>query len=163
MRQVLHVCVVLALLAFPGLASAADDTPVPDAKIKALLDALDYSYEVDEQGDYMLVFEYEDQRSQIVYIRTPVDTFGVFTIREIWSPAYKSPEGEEFPADVANTLLANSNENKLGGWVRQGPHAVYVVKIDADASAEELRDAIDAAAVTADEMEAWLTPGKDDF
>jgi len=51
----------------------------------------------------------------------------------------------------------------LGGWVKQGPHAVYVVKLDADASADQLKDALDAAGIAADEMEAALTPGKDDF
>jgi len=163
MRHALPACAALVLALSVAFAVDAADAPVPDPGIKAKLDALHYSYELDEDGDYKLVFEYEDKRSQLVYIRTPVDTYGKFRIREIWSPAYKAPSGEEFPAAVANRLLVDSNQNKLGGWVKQGPHAVYVVKLAADASADELKDALDAAGIAADEMEAALTPGKDDF
>ena len=41
--------------------------------------------------------------------------------------------------------------------------AVFVVKIPADASQQQLDDAIDAATRSADQMEAALTPDKDEF
>ena len=124
---------------------------------------LDYQYEVDEDNDFKLVFEVgEEGRSQIVYILSAVESYGAHKVREIWSPAYESAT-DDFAAPIANRLLEASNSAKLGGWVKQGRNAVFVVKIAADASKEALDDAISAASGLADEMEAELSPGKDDL
>lgn len=137
--------------------------PAADAGIQAQLAALDYQYELDEDNDFKLVFEVgEEGRSQIVYILSTVQTYGEHKVREIWSPAYESPT-DDFAAPIANRLLEASNSAKLGGWVKQGRNAVFVVKIAADASKESLDDAISAASGLADEMEAELSPGKDDL
>lgn len=134
-----------------------------DAGIKAQLAALDYQYEVDEDNDFKLVFEVgEEGRSQIVYILSAVETYGEHKVREIWSPAYEAA-GDDFAAPIANRLLEASNSAKLGGWVKQGRNAVFVVKIPADAGKEALDDAISAASGLADAMEAELSPGKDDL
>jgi hypothetical protein len=134
-----------------------------DAGIKAQLAELDYQYEVDEDNDFKLVFEVgEEGRSQIVYILSAVESYGEHKVREIWSPAYESPT-DDFAAPIANRLLEASNSAKLGGWVKQDRNAVFVVKIPADASKEALDDAISAASGLADEMEAELSPGKDDL
>lgn len=150
----------LALLTMMA-GSALADTPAPDASAGAALDALGYTYEVDEDGDYRMVFDVEDDRTQLVFVRSVVETYGSHRIREIWSPAYTA-EGDALPADVANRLLADSQDSKLGGWVTQGGTAMFVVKLDAQAGGEQLSDAIDAAVRTADAMEAELT-GKDAF
>lgn len=63
---------------------------------------------------------------------------------------------------VANRLLEDSQDAKMGGWVKQDTTAMFVVKIDADATADQLSDAIDAAIRTADAMELELTK-KDEF
>ena len=149
-----------------GPAQAQDQakTKTPaDAGIKAQLDQLDYEYEVDDDNDYKLVFKIGDEgRSQIVYIRSPVETYGEHRVREIWSPAYKSPT-DDFQALIANRLLEDADTKKLGGWVKQDQYAIFVVKIAADADKEALDDALDAAMSAADEMEAELTPGVDDL
>ncbi|MEO6518180.1 MAG: hypothetical protein ABIO17_04190 [Pseudoxanthomonas sp.] len=152
-------------LSFATTAQArqARDGSVADARIKSQLAELEYKYEVDEDNDFKLVFNVGDsKRSQIVYVRSPIETYGTHAVREIWSPGYVSPK-DEFPAAVANQLLEASNEAKLGSWVKQGRNAIFVVKIAADASNEQLDDAIDLAVSLADEMEAELTPGKDDL
>ena len=74
----------------------------------------------------------------------------------MWSPGYKSP-GPQFPALVANRLLEDSQESKLGSWVKQSDIAMFVVKIDANAKADVLSDAIDAAIKSADAIELELT------
>lgn len=153
---------VLALSA-PLRAQEAAQDAIADAGIKAQLEALEYEFEVDDDNDFKLVFEVGDEdRSQIVYVRSPVETYGAHAVREIWSPGYTSLT-EEFPAAIANRLLYASGSAKLGGWVKQGKSAVFVVKIAADASKEELAGAMDSAVTLADEMEAELTPGKDDL
>jgi len=149
---------VLACLACAAATAHAGE---PDRATGGLLDALDYKYEVDDDGDYRLVFDLDEGRTQLAFVRSSVETYGSHRIREIWSPGYKSP-GPQFPALVANRLLEDSNDSKLGSWVKQGDTAMFVVKIDADASAEVLSDAIDAAIKSADAMELELT-AKDDY
>ena len=133
-----------------------------DARIKQQLDAIGYEYEVDDDGDYKLVFDTEEERSQLVFVISNVNKYGTHTVREIWSPAYQST-GNDFPALVANKLLEDSGENKLGAWVKQDDMAIYVVKIAADASSDELEDAIEFAVKIADQMEVVLTDGADEF
>ena len=69
---------------------------------------------------------------------------------------------KQFPVAVANRLLEDSQDAKMGGWVKQDTTAMFVVKIDADATPDQLSDAIDAAIRTADAMELELTK-KDEF
>jgi len=108
-----------------------------------------------------MVFDVEGDRTQMVYVRSAVEDFGSHNIREIWSPAY-SAKTKQFPVAVANRLLEDSQDAKMGGWVKQDTTAMFVVKIDADATADQLSDAIDAAIRTADAMELELTK-KDEF
>ena len=137
----------------------------PDPQIKRQLEELKYEFEVDEDGDYKLVFEVggsTEKRSQLVYVRTPVENYGVLRVREIWSPGYKSKD-KDFPASVANRLLTATQDNKAGAWAKQNEYAVFVVRLPANAPTKELDDAIDLAITSADQMEAELTPGKDDL
>lgn len=158
MKQIFLVAAVAgALIGTAGMAQAAD----PDRAVGRLLDGLKYTYEVDEDGDYKLIFDMENDRTQLVFVRSSVETYGSHHIREIWSPGYKSP-GPQFPALVSNRLLEDSNASKLGAWVKQGEMAMFVVKIDADASAQVLSDAIDAASKSADAIELELT-SKDEY
>jgi hypothetical protein len=133
-----------------------------DSAIGRQLDSLDYTYEVDEDGDYQMVFDMEDGRSQLVYVRSAIENYGSLSVREIWSPGFRI-KGGDFPAVIANRLLSDSNSAKIGSWVRQDEVAMYVVKIDANASADQLSDAIDAAIKTADKLEQELTLGADEF
>jgi len=128
----------------------------PDKAVGRALDTLKYTYEVDEDGDYKMVFDMDDGRSQLAFVRSTVEEFGKHKIREIWSPAYNSP-GKQFPAAVANRLLEDSQDAKMGAWVKQDQLAMFVVKVDANATPEALSDAIDAAIRTADAMELELT------
>ncbi|WMJ69150.1 hypothetical protein [Stenotrophomonas sp. 24(2023)] len=156
---------LLTALALAGTAGAATtpaaDKAVADKAVGRHLDTLGYTYDIDEDGDYRLVFDMEGDRSQMVYVRSAVEDFGSHTIREVWSPAYQAST-RQFTAQVANRLLEDSQDAKMGGWVKQDKVAMFVVKIDANASAEQLSDAIDAAIRTADAMELELTK-KDDF
>ena len=156
---------LLSFVSFPALAQDAKPAPAPDPQVRQLLEELEYEYEIDEDGDYRLVFEVAgstEKRSQLVYVRSPVETYGVLRVREIWAPGYKAV-GTDFPAAVANRLLGASQDNKVGAWAKQDEYAVFVVKLPADAGAKALDDAIDAAITSADAMEAELTPGKDEL
>ena len=160
-----HALIALCLT-LPAIAGAQEKekaAPRPDPAIAPQLQALDYKYEIDDDGDYKLVFDMDEEgkRTQLVFVRSSVETYGAHRVREIWSPGYKAP-GPQFPALVANRLLEDANDSKLGGWVKQGDLAMFVVKIDADAKADVLSDAIDAAIKSADAMELELT-AKDEY
>ena len=162
----------LAMLLFVStspVVNAAESAPAAkvegDPAVREQLEQLGYKYDVDSEGDYRLTFgvdEDEDGRSQLVFVRSPVETYGAHKVREVWSPGYLS-DTDEFPAKVANRLLAATQDSKLGAWAKQGRYAVFVVKLSASATASELDDAVEAALRSADEMEAELTPGKDEF
>lgn len=157
MKRTLLSALLIALAA-AGSAAAATSA---DKSVARHLDKLGYTYDIDEDGDYRLVFDMEGDRTQMVYVRSAVEEFGSHNIREVWSPAYQAST-RQFTAQVANRLLEDSQDAKMGGWVKQDKVAMFVVKIDADATADQLSDAIDAAIRTADAMELELTK-KDDF
>ncbi len=142
--------------------SAAVEAPAVEVSIGRQLDELGYDHDVDDDGDFKLVLEMEDDRTQLAYVRSPVHEFGSHRVREIWSPAYRV-DGGRFPAPVSVRLLEDSHDSVLGSWVKQGDIAMFVVKIAADASTTELKDAIAAAVTTADAMETELSPGSDEF
>lgn len=143
-------------------AAEAQHSTAADARIGKQLDTLGYKYEVDEDGDYKLTFDMGEDRSQLGFVISRTESYGKHKVREVWAPAYRSP-GEQFPVEIANKLLEDSQSSKMGAWVKQGNMAVFVVKIPADASDQELDDALDYALRAADLMEKELTPGKDEF
>jgi len=156
-RTAALLAALLAGVAAPALAA-------PDQALGKRLRAMGYDVQADADGDYQLLFGLRAQgreRQQLIYVRSPVETFGSHRIREIWSPAYQA-KGDTLPAAVANRLLEDAQSDILGGWVRQGGTAVFVVKF-ADADDTALREALEAAARGADAMDAELNAGKDAF
>lgn len=145
-------------VALVAVAHAGD----PDPIVKAQLESRDLKFEVDSDGDFKLIFPVgTGGRTQLVFVRSATTSIGKIRLREIWSPAYRAP-GDDFPCEIANKLLVASQDYKLGSWVRQGPHAVFVVKLAAESPVDELLTAIRAAVESADAMERDLT-GRDDF
>ncbi len=140
----------------------ANASKAGDTRIRQQLDALGYKYQVDEDGDFVLTFGLDDDRSQMAYVLSSTQSYGKLQVREVWSPGYRAAD-QDFPADVANRLLEDSHLSKMGGWVKQDGVAVFVVKLDAGAAQDDLDDAIDYVVRAADQMEALLTPGKDEF
>jgi len=162
----LAVALVSLSVSMPGFAadtttSTRETDRSADPSIAKQLDGLEYKYEVDDDGDYKLAFNMDNGRSQLAFVISAVESFGEMKVREVWAPAYRAINGE-FPVDVANRLLEDSQSSKLGGWVKHGDTAVFVVKLAADASSSQLDDAIDFVLRTADQMELELT-GKDEF
>ena len=150
----LAVALVSLSAAMPAVAadtvSTRETHRSADPLIARQLDSLKYKYEVDDDGDYKLAF-----------VISALESFGEVKVREVWAPAYRATSGT-FPVEVANRLLDDSHSSKLGGWVKQGDTAVFVVKLAADATQSQLDDALDFVLRTADQMELELT-GKDEF
>ena len=154
--------VLAAALALTAL-NAQAGAPEPDAVVEAQLKSKGIKYEIDQDGDFKVVYEVGDAgRTQLAYVRTHVDEYGELRIREILSLGYRS-EGNSFPPLVANRMLDHNNEVKLGAWATQDNLAVFTVKISADATADELVDALEFAVNAADKLEEEFTGSKDEF
>ena len=143
--------------------SAAVLAAEPDASVKTKLEAKGTPFVVDDDGDYRINVNFKDEgRTQRVFVRSSISTFRRTRVREIWSYGYEGDKSQLSPL-IANRLLEASHQQILGSWVKQGRSAMFVVKIRADASADELDEAIDYAAGVADEMEKELNDGGDEF
>ena len=144
------------------LSSSAFAAGSADNVLKAQLDSKGIKYEIDKDGDFRIVYQVGGNRTQIAWVRSTVNSYGSLKVREIWSPGYKS-DSNDFPALIANTLLDKNHEVKLGAWEAQDQMAMFVVKIPADANAEQLVDAIEATVNSADEVEKEITGDKDEY
>jgi len=157
-----HSFALALCLAFAAcLAAPAALAGTPDPALKALLDKQKIKYEIDSDGDYKITFDLGSGRTQLVWIRSATDSYGSLKVREIWSPGYKL-DGE-LSAKIANRLLEHSHSMILGGWTKQKTYVMFVVKILATATPQQVRDAAEAAADAADDMEQELTPGTDEL
>jgi hypothetical protein len=156
-----HAVVLLSALLAATFTHAVGAATTPDPTVRRMLEAKGTPFDVDSDGDYKITVNFKSEgRTQLVFVRSVVKTYG--KVREIWSYGYQGDK-DQLSALVANRLLEASNRVILGSWVKQSKSAVFVVKISAEASADELDSAIDAAATAADEMEKELTDGKDEF
>lgn len=151
------------LLAIAGGALGAESKV--DVSIGKKLEAEGLKYEIDADGDYKLLYDVGDGRSQIVWVRSAVETFGSLRIREVLSVAGRMPktDGDGVTGIIKTTALTiqalrESSEQKLGGWVLKGEpdkteSFFYVAQIPADASAEDLAYAATLVAKNADAFE----------
>jgi hypothetical protein len=164
MKRLVLLPLFLIALALPALAQEADAPiamPEGDSRIRTLLDELGYQYELDDDGDFRAVFEFqEDSRSQVVYVNSRTAEYQGLEIREVWSPAIESKG--PFAPKVANRLLEASFAAPLGGWqmFKQANGrfvAVFSIKLPADANGPLLQTAINAVLSEADAMEKELT------
>lgn len=143
----------LALLAC--FSAAAEDAPAiaaPDEHVVARLAELEYTYEMDEDGDFRLDFELEDGRQQLAWIRNRTyENHGV-AMRDVWSVAFRLP-GKYVSIKLADRLLTGSWKGVLGGWARDGDQIIYIVKVPATADAALLAAALGEAIDNADALE----------
>ena len=161
-RAALASAVLLAVAGSFALPASAQGAPEPDKKVRKLLDSRKVRYDVDDDGDFKVTYEMANGRTQLAFVRSTTFAYGKLAIREILSIGYRS-DGDVFPADVANRMLDHNNGAKLGAWAKQGKLAIFTTKIPADASADELVDAIEVTVSLADELEKEFTGDKDEF
>lgn len=164
MKRSLLILLAFVAAAVPSFAQLGDgdgEDSNGDPRIRQILDQLSFEYTVTSNGSFKLTLPADSagERTQVVLINSKTETLGKFEIREIWAPAY-SAKGQ-LPRDVANKLLLNSFDQKLGTWqtmeLEEKFLAVYAIKLAANADAEAVRTAILICMRTADKMEEELT------
>lgn len=133
-------------------------TPVAsDATLVARLDAQGIGYERDRDGNYRVVFAWQQEaRSQVAFVAGTAHAFGNGAVREVFSPAARVPAGG-FDAARGNALLRDSQANILGAWEIAGDVLFYVIKLHDDADGARLEQALEVAAQLADDMEQQMT------
>lgn len=136
----------------------------PDPLVKRHLETMKTPFEIDADNDFQITVDVGDGRTQRVFVISDVNSVDGLDVRELWSAGYRAPDRKTIPVDIANRLLENSNEVILGSWVKQsGGHAIFVIKVPADASAKDLDTAIDTVATSADKLEKEFTGDTDEF
>ena len=163
MRKLILMLAGLAMLCAAANAQT-EEKAAPDVRVKKLLEARKIEYDLTKGGNFKVTFNLKSGRSQIAFISSATYRYMNMEIREIVSPAYKS--AAPFTAEVADRLLADNNDKKLGAWVMQketdGYYALFVTKVPADSEEESFIAALRLTLEAADSMEKELT-GKDEF
>jgi hypothetical protein len=145
------------------LAGAAPLANATDPALDAMLKAADIPFEVDEDGDYKIVYDWsKDKRSQLVYVSGTPEVLDGVTLYEIFSPAKVLDDAAIDPA-LARRLLGENAKYKFGAWELAGKNLYFTGKVPAGATAAQFETLVSVVAGIADDMELELTPGKDDL
>ena len=143
-----------------------EETPIPDPRIIAALEDLDYPHEINPHtADFHVRYNLEDGREQMVTICSATDEFMGIELRDICSTALVS-DGI-FDARTANFLLRENAELKFGNWcirlgVENKHYAVFCMRISAALPHRALAEIMDTVAQIADRAEERLS-GLDEF
>ena len=164
MKKMVVVLIATLVCLAPFAGAQVGTKKAGDPRVEKLLKETDVKYTVDRDGDFLLLNDVGDGRTQLLWILSNTSNLGTLEIRQIWSIAHKSKT--LFSAKVANRLLEQNSEVKLGAWQvrRLGDDyvAIFSAQIAADTDLLPLLLALHAVSTTADEMEKKLT-GKDDY
>jgi len=155
----------------------ASDDNQGDDRVRYLLEQLELSYQMDDNGDFVIAFgikedseeEETEPRSQIAIISSDTHFIGEFEVRHIYSIGYEAMG--ELPQNVANALLIMNDNVKLGAWKaihvnkegQDGIVAAFQAQVAADTDSQSLFTALMAVCATADDVENKLTGGEDRF
>lgn len=157
-RRLLSLSVLAGLAAAAAVPAAAEDASVANR-----LDSAGLKYEVDDDGDYKLTFNYSKEgRSQLVFVSGTTQAVSGLSIREVFSPAGRV-EKVGIGGEAALELLASSGQLKMGSWEIRGDVLYFVIKVLDSASSSELSSLLDIAAETADDKEIELSGDRDDL
>ncbi len=159
-----RVKTTLDKLGLSQLIAAEPSTPTPDPRVKTALDKLGLKYQVDKDGDFKIVMKTSESRTQLAWILSRTQKIGSLEIRRMFSAAYKS--SGPISESIANQLLMDSSRRKLGAWqaieTKNTHIALFISKIAANGSKDDLLASLQITMATADEMEQTLT-SKDEF
>ncbi|WP_051020583.1 hypothetical protein [Porphyrobacter sp. AAP82] len=157
-RRLVSLSVLASLTAAIAVPAAAED-----ASVEKRLDRAGLKYEVDDDGDYKLTFNYSQEgRTQLVFVSGTTQEVSGLTIREVFSPAGRV-EKDGITGKTALELLENSGTLKMGSWEIRGDVLYFVIKVLDSATATELSSLLDIAAETADDKEIELSGDRDDL
>jgi hypothetical protein len=143
-------------LVLGGTSSAAE----PD-RVAALLDQQKIKYEVDSDKDYKIVYEFEDKRTQVVYVSGSTEELDGFRIRTIFAPAAKI---DKDPIDgKLMSLLEENGNSKVGAYEIVGKTLFFSTRMIEPFSAEQLKSMLTVVSSVADEKEKEISGARDEL
>lgn len=126
-----------------------------DARIRTILAQLNLKYSLTSDGDFKLLFDVGDGRTQIVIVNSDTQTYEGREIREVWAIGHRS-DGE-LRQQLANELLRDNNTMKIGSWrvlFQDGKSfATFAVQIAAVPEGDFLNSILSVVAHKADALE----------
>ena len=160
---------LLALL----LTTAADaqdssEAAPPDLRVANALGELGYLYEMDAAGSFALTFDIvnddeESTRVQTIYIRSEVTAFSGFEVRELYSIVAGPAADGVIDADLARRLLEENPQSRFGAWGTEAGYVVLTATLPSDAAPDALSSAMMMILTSADDLEAELSDGADEW
>lgn len=85
-----------------------------DVRVQKALDKLESKYEIDGDGNFKLMANFENGRSQIGFITSETNASAFGEVRKVWSPALELYE--ELPGQIANFVLGRNMKSNIGNW-----------------------------------------------
>lgn len=164
-RNLIGSILLTVLLSSVNTLVAQIGDPDSDPRVKTILNQLDLNYSIAESGDFKVIFDMNNGRTQMVIIHSSTYKYEGMEIREIVSNAAMTMNKSDFTQSVLFNLLELNQTYKLGAWQIHGGEPPYLlqfgIRISANSTKTVLDDAIRLAAKMGDEMEQLLTDGDD--
>ncbi|WNZ27113.1 hypothetical protein HJG54_29830 [Leptolyngbya sp. NK1-12] len=133
-----------------------------DPRVGRALSQLEVRYEITSNGDYKVIFDLGNGRSQVGFITSRTFEFAESELREVYSIGLRS--FGPFNVNVANALLEYNEQLKIGAWgvvkdAQDNYLAIFTAKVAANLSGQDLMSVIAAVLKSADEVERELGIG----
>lgn len=162
-KLLLAAAVVMSMLFSTAQAQVGE--PESDRRVKNHLDALDLKYSMTDNGNYKVVFDMGEGRTQLVVIYSNTYDYNGMEIREITSTAMSTTDKKGFTQPTLFDLLERNQTYKIGAWQINGGTAPFIlefgIRMSANSSQSAFDELIRLAARMADELEQELTSGDD--
>lgn len=133
----------------------------PDKRIENQLNNMNLQYEITSAGNFKLLFELENKRTQIVFINSETKFHEDAEVREISSPAKFIVKADELSNEQLWTILTSNFQATLGAWqlepAANGWGLHFTVKVPAMMPEKRLMMYMVLVAKVADEMEKVFT------
>ena len=132
----------------------------PDNRVKNRLDSRDFKYKITDSGDFRIIVELDNGRTQLLFVNSETETLNNMEIREVWSVGYKG----SMTAAVMRNMLRRSEKLKIGAWGinEAGDRGYFTAKIPANLETDDLIKVIFVVGEAADELEKDVV-GTDDL
>jgi hypothetical protein len=155
------------LICSVGLFAQDYNSEKGDPKIKKLLKKADIKYTLTTKGNYKVVFDLDNGRTQLVIINSRLYDLKGLEVREIWSTVYKLEEKSDIKCEELFELMADNATNKIGALQIddiEGTDVLnFAARVPEDLDAKELVYLLELIASVADKWEVKFTDGKDDY
>ncbi len=150
-----HITYYFTVLLFIGAFQTYSQTP--DNRIENQLNRMNLQYEVTSSGNFKLLFELENNRTQIVFINSETKYYEDAEVREISSPAKFIVKADELTHEQLWTILTSNYQSTLGAWqlepAANGWGLHFAVKVPALMPENRLMMYMVLVAKVADDME----------